>query len=442
MIAYTPTFETLAYSPIKQTDVIVVRQTQDPYGYYDDTTAQWTSSDLLMEVKIDAIGQILGAATKKATVKLLGIVDGVKAKELFQVRLGLYDGAAFDYISEGFFLVDTIEYDYDSGFTVITMYDHMWTAGKSNYSDTVASNLIEYPITVEDFATKIANLLGIELMSGFSSLPNASYEIQQDLYTSISGATLQTAIQDIAGATGTTARISDTTLVFSQYDITDESLDSANLKTLKIGDTYGPITSVVLGRVPQNDNIAIFAANPQSNIVENINTTTNILTITDHGMIDGNMVRFQSTTSLPAPLQVDTHYYVHTSDTDTFSLAPTYLDAIAGSNLIDFTSTGSGTISIVPFVTKEIQINNNEILDDDRQTLLPPLYNTLSGIKWTDVKADTTGFGWHEVGDVVTFVQGSTEALAFISEIHIVLSGSIKENIISDRKSTRLNSSH
>lgn len=435
MITHTLAFENLAKAPVKQTNVIVARQLLGETDYTDDTPI-WTSSDSLMQVKIDAVGEMLGTATKKATVTLIGIIDNIVVKDIYQIRLGIYNAdpsvSGYTYISEGFFIVDTIDYNYDAGSTVVTMYDHMWTAGHSLYTDTVVTGALEYPVTVQDMAEYVSTLLGLTLDAGFSSLPNSQFEITEDLYSGISGATMQNVIQDIAGATGTTARISDTTLTFSQYSVNSENLNSDSLKTLKIGDTYGPITSVVLGRVPQNDNIAVFSVAPFTDTITAVNTTTNLLTITAHAMADGNMVRVASTGTLPAPLQADTNYYVYTDgETDTFALAPTYNDAIAGTNLIDLTTAGTGTITIPSLTTREIQINNNQILDDNRQDLLPPLYNELSGIDWTDVKSDTIGLGWHEVGDVIQFTQGSKTVKAFLNEIHVTLAGSIKETLIS-----------
>jgi hypothetical protein len=436
MIYHDLAFETLAKAPVKQTDVIVARQIQDPYGWYDDGVITWTSSNILMSVNIDIVGQMLGQATKKATVRLLGIVDDVAAGDVFQIRFGLYNQdpsvSGFDYLSEGFFIIDEIDFDYEAGSTTVTLYDQMWKAGKTKYKEAVPSNALTYPISVEDFATHIASLLNVELMAGFNTLPNYDYMILEDLYTDIAGSTLQTAIMDVAGATGTTARMSDTTLVFSQYSVNSENLVSDDLKKLTIGDTYGPVTSVILGRTPQNDNIAIAAATPTFLDITSIDTSTNQLTITDSGMVAGNMVFITSTGTLPAPLQENTPYYTYmVTDDDVFKLMPTYADAIANTNTIDLTTTGTGTVSLVPIVTKEIQINNNEIVDDDRQDLLPPLYNTLAGIYWTDVKAETIGLGWHEVGDVIQFTQGATTVRAFINEIHLALAGSIQESLTS-----------
>lgn len=405
---------------------------EDPVIAFVDDTLVWSSSDLLMEVSVDSIGKMLGTATKKATVKLLGIVDGFEVNDPFQIRLGIFDSVAddFEYISEGFFRIDTVDYDYDAGFTTITMYDAMWTASNTLYSGTAFSELT-YPITVWDLATEVARVLNVNLTGVFDMLPNAAYEITEDLYSEISGTTLQHVIRDIAGATGTTAHMTDNILHFRHYDPNEETLDSNVLKTLKIGETYGPITSVVLGRVPQNDNIAVSASTPVTTLVTAVDDTTDLLTITEHGMINGNMIRFTSTGTMPAPLVTNQFYYIHTNAADTFALAPTYADAIAGTNLIDITSTGTGDINVTPIIAREIQINNNEVLDDARQDLLPPLYNKLSGIYWTDVKADTVGHGWYEVGDVIHFTQGSITVRAFIEEVHLTLTGAIKEQVVS-----------
>lgn len=435
MITHDATFESLAVAPVKQTDVVVARQVPDPYGYYDDSLV-WTSSDYLMSVNIDAVGAFLGTSTKKATVKLIGIIDTASVDDIFQVRLGLYDNdpsvAGFNYISEGFFFVEDIAYDYEAGSTTITMYDHMWKAQNTSYSTSPTFSTITYPITIENLAATMASAINAEFMSGFSSLPNASYNILADPYANIANTTLQNIIHQIAEATGTTARISDTTLEFVQYQVDNENLDSDTLKTLKIGKKYGPVNSVILGRVPQNDNVVLASASPKAKTISNINTSTNLFTVTGNQLTDGSLIRITSTGTYPAPLQADTNYYVYTNgNANTFALAYNYADAIAGTNLIDLTTAGTGTIELATLATQEIQINNNEILDDARQTLLPPIYTDLVGIEWNEVKSDTVGLPWHEVGDVIQFTQGATTVKAFISEVHLILAGSIKENLVS-----------
>ncbi len=636
MIIHDSVFETLAEAPVKASDVVVVRQFQDPYGFIDDTTAEWTSSDYLMSATIDSVGNFLGTVTKKATVKLLGIIDTALEGDIFQIRLGLYNTdpsvSGFDYISEGFFIVDSIAFDYEAGSTTVTLYDHMWTASRTPYT----TGIVTYPLTVTELAQGMASTLGLDLMADFEVLPNASYEIAEDLYANLSNATLQTVIQEIAASTGTTARVSDTTLTFVSYnsrptpfaddfntldtttkwsggsyntgtmsivngqlniglpssstqyhglisprfnmtgkqvsmklvsagnqaltsleaypvqvrnagnteallwvvtgglklaqkivasvrttvhssaysstndkyfrvrealgttywetsadgytwtidysmanpidvsslvaeptagtwaseassstivydkfnilqsrrvgelpDVDEEEpeeeiLDSDLLKKLKIGNKYGPVTSVVLGRVPQNDNVAESNSKSISNTITSVNTTTNLITITGNEMEDGTLVQLASTGTLPAPLLADTNYFIWTNGSaDTFALTPTFQDGIDGTNVIDLTTAGTGTITLTELETQEVQINNVEILDDDRQDLLPPLYNALLGIGWNASTSETIGLGWHEVGDVIFYQQGSTVVQSLLSEVHLTLAGSIKETLVS-----------
>lgn len=436
MISHSPAFELLSQAPVKTSDVKVVRQLQDDETgvYSDDNTALYESDGNLMSVVIDSVGQFLGTATKKATVKLIGIEKSSQAGDIFQIRLGLFNEdpsvSGFDYVSQGFYIVDNVKYDYDGGSTTITLYDHMWTATQSPY----ATGVVEFPITVGDLAVAMAQALGVDLMEGFEDLPNADYLITQDLYANINSATLQNVIAEIAATTGTTARISDYTLVFAKYQLSDESLNSDLLKTLKIGDYYGPITSVILGRVPQNDNIAVTNKTAASTTISSVNTTTNLITVTGNELLDGTLVQIESTGDMPGGLAPKTNYFVYTGgDANTFKLMTTWADAIAGTNAVDITSAGTGTISLASLPNQELQINNVEIMDDDRALLLPPLYGELLGVGWYAGNANTIGLPWHEVGDVISFAQeeDGTSVPVLIQEVHLTLAGSVQETLVS-----------
>lgn len=428
MIYHDNTFRTLATAPVKSTNVEVAKQRQDPYGFYD-TGLTWTSSTKLMSVAIDAVGAFLGTTTKKATVKLLGIVTDAAAGDLFQVRLGLYNNdpsvTGYNNISEGFYFVDNVAYDFEAGSTTIVMYDHMWTASQTPYPLSLT-----YPCTVTSLATQVATAIDASLMVGFSSLPNASFVIPVDLYATISNATLQTVIQEIAASTGTTARMSDNTLTFVPFTVSSEVLTSSELRKLTVGDAYGPVTSVVLGRVPQNDNVALTNANSAEPAITNVNATTDLITINGNGMVDGTLVQVMSTGTLPSPLVSGVNYFVYTNgNLNTFALTPTYADAIAGTNKINLTNAGTGSITLSQLQIQEVQINNIQILDNDRTTLLPPLYKALLGIGWHESDSTTVGLGWHEVGDVISYQQGTTITPSFLTEVHLTLAGSVNETL-------------
>ena len=86
-----------------------------------------------------------------------------------------------------------------------------------------------------------------------------------------------------------------------------------------------------------------------------------------------------------------------------------------------------------PNGSKDIKLVNNELLDDDRQTLIQPLFDALikpANIKMDELEIKTEGHGIYEVGDNITCkVNGETYNLN-VSETRLELAGGIKETLI------------
>lgn len=80
-----------------------------------------------------------------------------------------------------------------------------------------------------------------------------------------------------------------------------------------------------------------------------VNTSTDVFTISPHGCFTGMAVRWISSGNLPAPLVTDTDYYVISLNESQIKLATTYDNAIAGT-AINITSTGTGTHVVSPAV--------------------------------------------------------------------------------------------
>lgn len=79
-----------------------------------------------------------------------------------------------------------------------------------------------------------------------------------------------------------------------------------------------------------------------------INTTTDRITLTDHGLATGDMVSFLIVSGgLPSPFTVLTNYFVIKIDADTFQLATTYANAVFAGTAIDITTTGSGRWELI-----------------------------------------------------------------------------------------------
>jgi len=72
-----------------------------------------------------------------------------------------------------------------------------------------------------------------------------------------------------------------------------------------------------------------------------VNATTDILTVAINFLYTGHKVRVTTDTTLPAPLQANTDYYVIYLSATEIKLASTLEDALAG-NYIDLTDTGTG----------------------------------------------------------------------------------------------------
>lgn len=54
----------------------------------------------------------------------------------------------------------------------------------------------------------------------------------------------------------------------------------------------------------------------------------------------------------------------------------------------------------------EVKLANNEILDDDRRSLIDPIFNSIKGLSYQPFEAETTGLGWHKPGDLVSAQAG------------------------------------
>lgn len=75
-----------------------------------------------------------------------------------------------------------------------------------------------------------------------------------------------------------------------------------------------------------------------------VNTATDVITVAGaHGLSAGDQVRFSTTTTLPAPLTVNTRYYVLSAGLTSTDLK---ISTVVGGSPVDLTTTGTGTHTI------------------------------------------------------------------------------------------------
>lgn len=87
---------------------------------------------------------------------------------------------------------------------------------------------------------------------------------------------------------------------------------------------------------------------PASQAIESIATATDIVTITAHGYLTGDAVLIHAAEGATMPTGVANYtvHYVKKIDADTFTLHPTSADADAGTNAVDFSDDGDGTLYV------------------------------------------------------------------------------------------------
>lgn len=83
--------------------------------------------------------------------------------------------------------------------------------------------------------------------------------------------------------------------------------------------------------------------------------------------------------------------------------------------------------SVEEYGLTELKLANNEILDDDRQTLAQPILEAVDGFEFYPFEVATEGHGWYEVGDMISITDGTNTWPVVISSITLTIDGGIKE---------------
>lgn len=86
--------------------------------------------------------------------------------------------------------------------------------------------------------------------------------------------------------------------------------------------------------------------------------------------------------------------------------------------------------SIEEYGLTEFKIENNEIIDKDRDVAMTPIYNALHGISYYPFEAETEGLGWYEIGDNIDIINNTDDIFnTTIFNYTIQVDGGIKETL-------------
>lgn len=78
----------------------------------------------------------------------------------------------------------------------------------------------------------------------------------------------------------------------------------------------------------------------------------------------------------------------------------------------------------------EFKIENNQIIDKDRDNAMTPIYEALKGISYYPFETTTEGLGWYEIGDNVDIINDTGDVFnTSLFNLSITIDGAIKETL-------------
>lgn len=209
----------------------------------DGTT--YTAKDVV-SVNPHYNGALYSSVMKEFDLEILGNRQ-LKGQTISSLKIGVRVGSGkYDYIDLGSYIVKESEYDVATKSTKCECYDKMLMA-MIPYDIT-----FEYPLTVGAYLQGICDRFDWELAT--PTFCNSDVEIEEEKFDN--SYTFRDVLDQIGQVSGgTIAFKSDGKLYVIYPTESGETIDESNLKSLKIGEKYGPVNSLVLARTPQEDNI-------------------------------------------------------------------------------------------------------------------------------------------------------------------------------------------
>ena len=480
-------FKQAMKAPIKQLRTTIVLESGDDVVTY-------TGNDNLTNLTINTSGNYFKAATGALEFTLLGVdydLIGYKATVTLAVLTDA-DNDTWESADIGYYRVTEQKVNLETGLTSFKGVDALGFLATQPY----VAGTITYPITVANLATAVVANTSVGLITDVSTLPNGTYTIGEDLYKNISNVTYRDILGEVAGATATVCGALTGTgdVAFIPPQLTaSEAISYDNLKTIKLKDRYGRVSSVVLSRQPQEDNVAVVdettAGLPAGkNLVRYSDSfrkggaaagitptveedgTLKVVATSGNGNWHTDWWDGRMPTSMP---DVENMFKEGDEFTISFTVKkesgatgkPTiYIkDGMGYWNLVGDISeeyseiyyTGNwkkannmrmhigwrpcvGTFYIKNFMIKkgsyapyepfkpngniEVKLANNEILDDNRETLATPILNAVKGLYYSPFEATTEGHGWHTVGDRLAVYQTSPNLPLEYQEVEYIKS--------------------
>lgn len=203
-------------------------------------------------------GSILTAIMKQAAIELDNAggpteAEALKGERLF-ITLTVNGQEATGTKEFGTFIVKDAKYNDESNSITLECYD-LLLLSMIEYTSVVEFPTEESPdvapVTLGAYLQAICDFLGIELAT--PEFANSTVIIDEEKYNK--EYTFRDVLTEIAQAAGGTIAIKNDKLWVLYPAASAVTVEPSNLKSIKIGELYGPVNSVVIARTPQEDNI-------------------------------------------------------------------------------------------------------------------------------------------------------------------------------------------
>ena len=216
--------------------------------HYEGSLLRSVMKGLDIELNRSAAGRITSyAGSAIAGDAVAGVINPQDASMIRSPRFGVKapGDADYSYLEYGTYVVKDKKDDKEQDFVLFECYDLML------FSMVPYDLIVNYPITVGGFLDAICTRLGWE--KRYTTFVNSDVEIEEEKYDETY--TYRDVLDEIAQvAGGMIAFVGDELDVIYPTN-SGETIDTSNLITLRMGESYGPVNSVVLARSPQEDNI-------------------------------------------------------------------------------------------------------------------------------------------------------------------------------------------
>lgn len=195
------------------------------------------------------VGDLFKSIMIYIDVEIKGFID-VVGKNI-QVEFGVKADTdlSYSYVDWGTFIIDdsTIEKSIDKNTTKFTAYDTLVKSCVS-YIDLK----ISYPITIKEYLKALCNHLGYSLDD--TTFTNSDKLITEEKFVNTWSWTFRDVFDQIAGVVGGIILCKNNKLSIKYPTNINYIIDEHNLKSLGLSEKWGPVNSLVLSLMPQEDN--------------------------------------------------------------------------------------------------------------------------------------------------------------------------------------------